>query len=323
MEILVATHQGLIVAERMENNWQAVRHSLEGQSITSVAIGQNVVLAGTRHGIYRSADGGKSWHQIVQDLPVPYVRWLVYHPNIPALAFAGTEPAGVLVSHDSGESWRESPEVSALREKYNWYLPYSPGAGCVRDFTFHGNRAYAAVEVGGVVCSDDRGESWQLAAGSSGETDMNQDEPLVHPDVHSIIVHPSSADLVFAPTGAGFFRSADGGVVWERIYPPCYCRAVWVDPVDAEHLVLGPADSVDRQGRIEQSHDGGKTWQAASTGLHTPWPRHMVERFLQVGNDLLAVLSNGELICASIHSLQWERILPDMNNVTAVDYLNR
>jgi len=141
---------------------------------------------------------------------------------------------------------------------------------------------------------------------------------MVHPDVHSIIVHPGAADLVFAPTGGGFYRSADGGAVWERIYPACYCRAVWVDPKDPDHIILGPADSVDRNGRVEQSRDGGRSWQLASAGLDTPWPHHMVERFLQIGDELIAVLSNGELIAADLESLEWQRVLTKVKEVTAV-----
>ena len=319
-KMFVATRQGLILAERRENGWRADRRSLDEQPITSVAVSGDVILAGARQGIYRSSDAGDTWQQITAGLTTPYVRWLAIHPDIPSLAFAGTEPAGIFVSQDSGETWRERPGVAALREKHDWFLPYSPGAGCVRGFAFHGKHVYAAVEVGGVLVSDDHGETWQLAEGSSGDPGMHQDEPLVHPDVHSIVLHPGSTDLVFAPTGGGFYHSADGGSNWKRIYPSCYCRAVWVDPGDPDHIVLAPADSVDRNGRIEQSRDGGRSWRAASNGLEVPWRRHMVERFLQVGDELLAVLSNGELIVAPLESLQWERVSLGGKDVTAVAF---
>jgi hypothetical protein len=43
----------------------------------------------------------------------------------------------------------------------------------------------------------------------------------------------------------------------------------------------------------------------------------MVERFAQVGDELLAVLSNGELIAAPLASLEWKRVLPDVEDVAA------
>ena len=52
--------------------------------------------------------------------------------------------------------------------------------------------------------------------GSSGSPSLSASpEPDIHPDVHSIEVHPSSPDLVYAPTGGGFFRSLDGGQTWK------------------------------------------------------------------------------------------------------------
>jgi hypothetical protein len=93
---------------------------------------------------------------------------------------------------------------------------------------------------------------------------------------------------------------------------------VWLDVEDTNHLILGPADGVDAQGRIEESHDGSQTWQVTSEGLHVPCRRHMVERFEQVGDELFAVLSNGELLVAPLASLQWKRVLEELDDVHAV-----
>lgn len=320
-KLYLATNNGLVTAEpSTDNNWQVIGRSLEGQHVTSVIAREGVILAGTKEGVFRSDDGGRSWEEASNGLNVRYVRWMAYHPDISDLEFAGTEPAGLFVSHDGAESWRECGEVAELRDRFEWFLPYSPEAGCVRGFAFHGRRAYAAVEVGGLLRSDDGGETWALAAGSDGIPKFG--EPAadhVHPDVHMVAVHPSSADLVYAPTGGGFYTSADGGVRWTYRYDGyCYVRAVWVDPADPEHIILGPADEVQQNGRIEESHDGGKSWQPASAGLDTPWERSMVERFYQVGDSLLAVLSNGHLLSAPLSNLVWQRVLPELANVKAL-----
>jgi photosystem II stability/assembly factor-like uncharacterized protein len=243
---------------------------------------------------------------------------MAYHPEVAKLAFAGTEPASIFISRDSGNSWNECPEVASLRDEHGWFLPYSPEAGCVRGYAFHGERGYAAVEVGGVLRSDDNGASWQLAEGSDGKPSFGRPpEPYIHPDVHSLHVHPSSPDLVDAATGGGFYRSSDGGKTWQLLYD-CYCRSVWTDPADPAHLILGPADGVSSNGRIEETRDGGLTWSMASTGLDVPWRRHMVERFTQIDSALFAVLSNGELFWTHLSDLKWERILQDVKKVNAV-----
>ncbi|MEO8613207.1 MAG: hypothetical protein ABI690_35275 [Chloroflexota bacterium] len=89
-------------------------------------------------------DGGKSWRAVSEGLSSTHVRWLAYHPAISDLEFAGTEPSGIFVSRDGAELWQARPEVAALRDEHEWMLPYSPEAGCVRGFAFHGKRLYAA-----------------------------------------------------------------------------------------------------------------------------------------------------------------------------------
>jgi len=319
-QLLLATQRGLVVCVRQDEEWRTATRGLADHQVTSVIARQGVILAGTVEGIFRSDDIGRTWREAGHGLTIPHVRWLAYHPDISNFEFAGTEPAGIFVSHDGGGLWRGCPEVEQLRDRHGWSLPYSPEAGCVRGFSFHGSRAYAAAEVGGVLRSDDGGETWRLAEGSDGNPDMEgPPEPFVYPDVHSIAVHPSSPDIVYAPTGGGFYRSDDGGKTWAYLYD-CYCRAAWADPLNPNHLILSPADSVDRNGRIEASRDGGKTWTPASAGLKVPWRRGMVERFAQAGEELLAVLSDGQLLGTALAELQWRRILSEVKDINAVAY---
>jgi photosystem II stability/assembly factor-like uncharacterized protein len=319
----LATEHGIVTAERDGHFWREVARSLAGQHVTSVIAREGVILAGTTQGVFRSDDLGATWRPASDGLTHLHIRWLAYHPDISDFEFAGIEPAGIFVSRDGAQTWRECNEVALLRDQHKWFLPYSPEAGCVRGFAFHGRRAYAAVEVGGVLRSDDGGETWRLTEGSDGNPDLDgPPAPFIYPDVHSIALHPSSPDLVYAPTGGGFYRSTDGGKTWTCVYD-CYCRAVWLDPADAAHLILGPADGVDRNGSIAESRDGGQTWQLASKGLKTPWREHMVERFTQVGDELLAVLSNGDLVVAPLATLDWQPILSAVKGVAGVAWLPR
>ena len=320
-KLILATEQGVVLYERSNDDWRESLHGLPDQHATTITSQGGVILAGTERGIFRSEDEGKTWEESNNGLSAQHVRWMVFHPESANLVFAGTEPANIFVSHDKGASWRACPEVAELRDRFKWSLPYSPEAGCVRGFAFHGTRAYAAVEVGGVLVSDDNGETWQLAEGSDGKPDLQgPPEPFVYPDVHSLEVHPSSQDSVYAPTGGGFYRSMDGGKTWKLFYD-CYCRGVWVNPQNPDHMILGPADGVDRNGRIEESRDGGKTWSGASNGLQVPWRRGMVERFFQADDELFAVLSNGQLLSTALASLEWKRVLGDMNGVNAITAL--
>ena len=316
--IYLATNTGLVICGHKSNEWRIVDHVLKDRHMTSVIAREGVILAGTTTGVLRSDDGGARWRAVNQGLTHKHIRWLAYHPDIADLEFAGTEPAGIYLSRDGGEHWTERPEVSALRDRCQWMLPYSPEAGCVRGFAFHSQRAYAAVEVGGVLRSDNGGATWALVEGSDGNPDLSgPPEPMVYPDVHDIAIHPSDPDLVVAATGAGLYRSGDGGKRWELLYQ-CYCRGLWLDPDDPEHIIFGPADYVGSVGRIEATRDGGQSWQLASDGLIVPWPYTMPERFCAIDDTLFAVLADGRLLAAPLQSLQWAAILANAGELNAV-----
>ncbi|MGH2544801.1 MAG: WD40/YVTN/BNR-like repeat-containing protein [Ardenticatenaceae bacterium] len=319
--LLVATGQGLILGELNGGSWRERGRGLAGRQVTSVIAREGVILAGTTDGVFRSDDGGESWREVSQGLALRHVRWMAYHPDISDLEFVGTEPAGIFVSRDGAASWRACPEVAELRDEFGWYLPYSPEAGCVRGFAFHGRRAYAAVEVGGVLRSDDGGETWRLADGSTGIPSFDDvPERYVASDVHSVESHPSSPDLALAATHDGLFRSRDGGATWEHVYQDAYCRALWVDSRNADHIILGPSTPEGWHGRIEETRDGGRTWRAAASGFEIP-PHTLVERFAQVDDELFAVLSDGQLIAAPLSTLEWRRILPQIVDAEAVAVL--
>ncbi len=318
--LVVGTARGLFLFEPEERGYRETMRALEGRAVTSVAASRYALLAGTRDGIFVSRDRGASWEEASEGLTEHHVRWLAYHLNDPWLAFAGTEPAAIFVSDDGAETWEECPAVAGLRDANGWYLPYSPEAGCVRGFAFHGSRGYAAVEQGGLLRTEDGGRSWRLAGGSTGDPHSPVLGDRIHTDVHSVTVHPSSPDLVFGPTGGGLYASEDGGETWTELYD-CYCRAVWVDADDPDHLIFGPADGVDSNGRIEETTDGGQTWTEASHGLDVPWRDHMVERFTQVGGDLMAVLSNGRVVAAPLETLAWRRTIDSVDDAAAIEGL--
>ena len=316
MELFVATGDGFAAYKESVNGWEATRHALRGKHATCISRQGNLLLVGTHSGIFLSGDRGLTWKQAGNGPEVSHVRWIQCHPNRDGLALAGTEPAGIFYTEDGGNTWAGCPEVTELRKQGGWSLPYSPRAGCVRGFAVQGARVYAAVEQGGMLRSEDYGKSWRLVGGSSGDT-THRPPPALHPDVHSVTVHGSSPNRVFAPTGGGFYRSGDGGDTWEMLYK-CYCRAVWVNPEDVEHMVLGPADGVSSRGRIEVTRDGGNSWQPASDGLDTPWAERMVDRFVRAGDHLFALLSDGRVMQASLNKLAWQRVLSERHQVEAL-----
>ncbi len=323
--LYIATTIGLYIVSYSSGNWDIVRHTLQNQPLTTVAASNNHIIVGTVDGLLRSSDDGRSWQKAGKKEHSIHIRWLMSSKSQPQRILAGTEPAGILISYDGGLNWAASKDVDKLRDEKGWYLPYSPKAGCIRGFAIADTktgkgveRIYAAAEVGGVLVSSNGGKSWTLIQGSDGSPDFYRDlGTMVHPDVHSISVHPKAPDIITASTGGGLYRSMDRGKTFQNIYES-YIRAAWVDPDDPLHIIAGPADGVSRNGRIEQTTDGGKSWKPYTAGMKAPWARHMIERFFNTGDNLFAIVSNGEIWIKQPTQEKWKHILADIGNVKAL-----
>jgi photosystem II stability/assembly factor-like uncharacterized protein len=273
------------------------------------------VLAGSYgDGLFRSVDGGASWAPVEDGLTAPAVRCIGPDPAQPGALLAGTEPARIFRSADGGASWEELDGVTRIAGHEQWFLPYSPRAGAVRNVYGPPGRPghlLASVEVGGLLTSEDGGASWTCGPVIADE------------DIHFVTGHPADPDLLFAALGsawltqrpspgqprAGVARSRDGGANWEKVEND-YTRAVMVPPARPDLVLACPAPQVGHGGRIVVSADGGDTWEPASDGVETPMP-DMVELFVAAPDDgVWAICSGGRLLRATPGDWTWESALP-------------
>lgn len=275
------------------------------------------ILAGSYgNGLFRSEDGGRNWSPANAGLTASAFRCIAPDPLVPGALLAGTEPARLYRSADGGRTWRELGGIPRIAGHEQWFLPYSPRAGAIRNVYAPPGSAgllFASVEVGGLLQSDDGGETWACA-------------PVIEDDdIHYITGHPQQPDLLYAALGyaalpqhrrddgqrrfGGIARSRDGGMTWEKLESD-YTRAVLVPPTRPGLVLAGPSPQVGRGGRIVVSSDGGDTWEPASAGIETPMP-DMVELFVAAPDgDIWAICSGGRLLRATPGEWQWRSALP-------------
>ncbi|MGH2458863.1 MAG: WD40/YVTN/BNR-like repeat-containing protein [Chloroflexota bacterium] len=294
--------------------------------------GRLTILAGSYgNGMYRSADGGQTWVAANSGLAASAFRSLGPDPLNPGAILAGTEPARIFRTEDGGQSWQELTGITRIAGHERWYLPYSPRAGATRNVYAppdRPGRLFASVEVGGLLRSDDGGETWDC-------------EPVIEDeDIHFVTGHPKGADLLYAALGyaslthrdhdgeprrfGGIARSPDGGQTWRKLESD-YTRAVLIPPARPDLIVAGPAPRVAREGRIVVSADGGDTWEPASDGIDTPMP-DMVELFVAAPDGtILAICSGGRLLRSDPGPWTWRSALPDDAelNVQSVAFVTR
>lgn len=316
LDFIVGTSDGVV----QFRNGEVAGHCLTGMRVSAVharGSGDHTrILAGTYgNGVFRSVDNGDQWTPVVNGLTAPAIRTFEDDPFYPGAILAGTEPGRIFRSEDDGLSWSGLDGIERLPWVNEWYLPYSPRAGAVRNIYSPpgSDRLLGSVEVGGLIVSDDRGERWVVNP-ILGDT-----------DIHFITGHPDEPDLLFAALGwaslksvpvpddapplGGVARSTDGGATWTKFHS-AYTRAVIVPPTRPDLLLAAPAREVGAGGRIEVSADRGDTWQPASNGIATPMP-DMVERFLPAPDGtILAICSGGGLWRAIPGEWSWTPALP-------------
>jgi photosystem II stability/assembly factor-like uncharacterized protein len=223
------------------DTWTPAR--LYGGTVLSLATSPanpSIVLAGSAGaGVFRSADGGLSWHRSSSGLPHDTaVNAFAFAPSAPDTVFAATYARGVYRSTDAGRSWvRMTSSIDYGTFTYIAVDPYN----AARVFIVGGAGLYGTT---------DGGATWTRLTGPNGDDIAAE----------AVAFAPSDPQVVYV-VGGSMLRSTDGGTTWAYMDYQAVPEAasVWVDPGDADHILVGGLDGVYR------STDGGASFQPVAT----------------------------------------------------------
>ncbi len=76
------------------------------------------LLVGTARGLFESRDGGRTWRDVILQMPATDVVAVAFDPAAPARMLLATADGGVFVSEDGGEFWDDAsvpPEALTSR----------------------------------------------------------------------------------------------------------------------------------------------------------------------------------------------------------------
>ena len=222
-----------------------------------------VLVAGLGHafgpneerGVFRSADGGRTWTKVLYKDQDTGAIDVAFDPENPNIVFAslwqmrrqpwnfssGGPGSGLYKSSDGGLTWKHL-EGHGLPTGILGRIGVSvSGSG----------RVYSMIEAaeGGLFRSDDAGETW---------TRVNGDHRFRQRAWYysHVFADPLSPDVVYV-LNTGAFRSADGGKSFDLMPAPHGDHhALWIDPKDPRRLINGS------DGGASISMDEGKTWTA-------------------------------------------------------------
>ncbi|HEU4343371.1 MAG TPA: hypothetical protein VFU31_17625 [Candidatus Binatia bacterium] len=255
----VATFSGWYRFEQDGREWKQVKRDLTYWTLTCLSVdpeNPQKIYAGTEHsGLFYTTDGGAHWLRANPNVPKMMLFSVL---ALPGTVLVGTVPSAVykktnggweelqgVRTHSSGATFPPSPELQS-RTRYITIDPAAP------------NRLYAGIEVGGLLLSDDAGNSWQPA-----------NEGLTDPDVHEVLACAKTPGMVFAACGDKAFRSFDRAGHWEEITPSSHDYGMSVAEDGNGAVYLGSAKGrpntwireAGAEAAVFRSYDCGSHWE--------------------------------------------------------------
>jgi photosystem II stability/assembly factor-like uncharacterized protein len=223
-------------------------------------------------GVFRSADGGKTWQKVLYkdektgaiditfaptNSHILYAAlWEAYRS--PWMMSSGGPGSGLYKSIDGGATWTHL-EGHGLPKGVLGRIGVSVSGA-------DPNRIYALIEAeeGGLFRSNDGGETWQRV------NDDHRFRQRAWYFTH-VFADPKSIDTVYI-LNTGMYRSTDGGHAFSIVSAPHGDRhGLWIDPANSERMIEGD------DGGATVSVDGGKSW--------TPESNQPTAQFYHVATD--------------------------------------
>ncbi|MDQ2898976.1 MAG: glycoside hydrolase, partial [Acidobacteriota bacterium] len=165
---------------------------------------ENGAWSGTGGGIFKSTDGGDTWHPLSKGLPEGVVQaYLAISPSNPnrIYATASTKTSvGIYRSDDAGESWTKTTDDPRPAAKIGGGDVPVPGVDPQNPDTL-----YITSTV--TWKSTDAGKSWTALRGAPGGDDYQ-----------NIWINPNRPEIILLASDQGAIVSVNGGETWSSWY---------------------------------------------------------------------------------------------------------
>ncbi|HLY66616.1 MAG TPA: exo-alpha-sialidase, partial [Chloroflexota bacterium] len=225
-----------------------------------------VLYVGTGYGLFKAEGNGQGYKTTPLGLEdAGGMRCpVMIDKDDPKRLYAGTTRGGMLVSEDSGQTWRAIN--NGLDKKEIWWAAQHPKTGDL----------WAGVSPSAMYKSSDRGASWteceQLQSlPTIKEWTFPQPPHISH--VKHLSLREDDPDHVMGAVEEGWLiRSTDGGHTWENLRNGCEFDAhtVYYMP-DNPNVVI----STSGQG-VYRSEDGGDSFTKMEAGMDRRYMTHLV-----------------------------------------------
>jgi photosystem II stability/assembly factor-like uncharacterized protein len=271
----------------------------------------HTIFAAGDTGLFVSRTGGAKWERIGTDSSLPTIWSLTIDPVEPNILFAGTRPAGVYRSRDSGRHW-EKLAIDIARE-------CSIGTPFVTSILVDSEDhrvVWAGVEIDGVFRSLDGGDNW-----------THLETGLYDPDVHAVTIAPTQPKRLYASTAREMFVSQDLGDTWQPLgikdkWPLPYARGMAVKADDPTVLFAGCGETTTgEKGHVLRTTNFGETWEALSLPTQPNATMWGLATHPANADRIVAFSLFGEVYVTENAGAAWRKIPREFGEIRAAAWL--
>ena len=308
---------GLSVSPDGGGTWNRIRDPLPSEcnirALTVYPDDAHRIIAGTDGGIFRSDDNGVTWGKMDSPMDDLQIWSVAVDPSDSETIFAGTRPEAFR-SRDGGKSWQH------LNMGVNMNCPIgTPRTTNVIVDPRDNRTVWAGIEVDGVYKSLDGGDNWIHM------TELGPDP--FHGDIHGMALQAGPTTSIYCTSPFGIATSTDEGESWDYHYFPkfnendnrSYCRGVAIKPDDPNVMFVGNGDSIPGvTGTIQQTRDGGKTWQRTELPVV---PNSVVYWFgtnKAVPDSIVAASLYGYVYVSDDAGVSWRKLPKEFGEIRSV-----
>lgn len=304
-------------------------------SVTHGQFGPHVYFADDPAGEWKESQGPV----FPPELGASVERTWVVEPGVEEnVLWAGTAPAALFRSEDSGRSWTLNRALWEVPSRPRWQGGF--GGLCLHSICpYPGDPLKLAIGISaaGVWITADGGQCWRRGVQGLVARYLPPEarEDTLDFCVHSLRRSPQQPDTLYMQFHGGVYRSDDSGDTWIDIGTPSgrlpsdFGFPLVVDPHDPNRALVIPLtadlDRVTPEGRVRvfETRDRGESWIALSNGLpqENAYLTILRQAFCHDGQKPLGLYfgtESGELFGSADDGAGWQILAKHLPPILAV-----